>query len=81
MILIKLEPRLTATAAEYNDLRNSAQTIYAILSSIVDAHQSGNNGACNGEAVLCTNHATLGRDALDKAANFFPERLKWLQSR
>ncbi len=45
----------------------AAPRLFEILSHILAAHESGNNGAVMGEAVLCEQFATLAREAINQA--------------
>ena len=45
----------------------AAPELLAALEKILNAHDSGNNGACMGEAVLCQMFAELARAAIAKA--------------
>lgn len=49
------------------NLLAAAPDLYAILSRILRAHDTNNNGAVMGEAVLCHQFAEIARAALAKA--------------
>ena len=53
--------------AERDKLRQINAELVGILSRILRAHESGNNGLVMGEAVLCEAFAILAREALAKA--------------
>ena len=46
---------------------NSHDDLVAALETIMRAHESGNNGAFIGEAVLCDHYADMARAALARA--------------
>ena len=55
-----------ATAAERDKLLQINAELAGVLSRILRAHESGNNGLVMGEAVLCEGFAILAREALAK---------------
>ncbi len=55
------------TAAERDRLREVNAELLAILKRILSAHQTGNNGAINGEATLCRHFEAAAEDAIAKA--------------
>lgn len=44
-----------------------APELLQVLKRILAAHDSGNNGACMGEAVLCKMYADMARDVITRA--------------
>lgn len=54
-------------AAEIVRRCNAHGDLVGVLDRILRAHDSGNNGAVMGEAVLCAQFADLARDVLAKA--------------
>lgn len=51
-------------------LAAAAPELYAALSRIVRAHESGNNGSVMGEAILCQEFAARAKAALNKAGGY-----------
>jgi hypothetical protein len=73
---------LIATCTPLNGDRDTLQEVFAnakliaaapdllrALQHILSAHESGNNGACTGEAVLCEAFALEARAAIYKATD------------
>lgn len=48
-------------------LRDAAPDLLKALKRILAAHQSGNNGAVMGEAVLCRHFEAMAEEAIAKA--------------
>ena len=67
---IEIEPnKIALIRAKDADLTliSAAPDLLAILSRILYAHDTGNNGAVTGEAVLCHQFAETARAAINKA--------------
>lgn len=61
--ILKSDPRYEANAR----LIASAPALLEMLKRILRAHESGNNGAVLGEAVLCEMFASMAREVIAEA--------------